>query len=365
MSVNSIIILIMAIFAVIAALDKCFKNRFGLGDKFDQGLMALGPLALAMIGMISIAPILAKLLEHVLVPIYGFFGADPSMFAGTILANDMGGYSLAMSLAQNQAVGLFSGLIVASMLGAVLVFTIPVALGIISSKDHKFLALGILSGIITIPIGAFVGGLIAGLNPLLILINLIPIIIISLIIAFALWKIPSKALTFFIWFGRAIIILITLSLAIIIFQTLTGIIIINGMTPIWDGFKIIGGIAIILVGAFPFIHLLSKVLKKPFIILGKKLGMGLKGITGMTFTIVNVIPMFDTIKDMTNREKVINFAFAVSAACVLGDHLGFTAAVNKDFILPMIIGKLVAAICAILLAMYLLKRSKYYKSIVK
>ena len=39
------------------------------------------------------------------------------------------------------------------MMGPTLVFTIPVALGIIQKDDQQFLATGVLSGIITIPFG--------------------------------------------------------------------------------------------------------------------------------------------------------------------------------------------------------------------
>ena len=51
--------------------------------------------------------------------------------------------------------------------------------------------------------------------------------------------------------------------------------------------------------------------------------------------------MFQMLKDMDNRGKIINIAFAVSASFVLGDHLGFTAGVAKEMIFPMIVGKLV------------------------
>ena len=48
--------------------------------------------------------------------------------------------------------------------------------------------------------------------------------------------------------------------------------------------------------------------------------------------------------------KIINVAFAVSAAFVFGDHLGFTAGVERGLILAMIVGKLVAGISAVVLA---------------
>ena len=44
-----------------------------------------------MVGVVSLAPVLAKVLQPVVVPVYEFLRADPSMFATTLLANDMGG----------------------------------------------------------------------------------------------------------------------------------------------------------------------------------------------------------------------------------------------------------------------------------
>ena len=50
----------------------------------------MGALAMSMVGIITIAPILAKVLSPIVVPVYTMLGADPSMFATTLLANDMG-----------------------------------------------------------------------------------------------------------------------------------------------------------------------------------------------------------------------------------------------------------------------------------
>ena len=55
-------------------------------------------------------------------------------------------------------------------------------------------------------------------------------------------------------------------------------------------------------------------------------------------------------KDMDDRGKIINVAFSVSAAFVFGDHLGFTAGVNQQMVTPVIIGKLVAGITALIVA---------------
>lgn len=358
MSINQIIVNIMVVFMAIGAIDRILGNKYGFGEKFEEGFNAMGSLALAMVGVVSLAPVLANILKPVIVPLYTALGADPAMFATTLLANDMGGFPLAMQLAQSEEAGLFAGTILGAMMGPTIVFTIPVALGIIKKEDHKALATGILAGMITIPIGCFVGGLVAGFSLKMILSNLVPIIIVSLLIALGLWKIPNKMISGFNTFGKGVVIMITIGLAAIIIETLTGIVIIPGMAPIWDGIQIIGSIAIMLAGAFPMVHFITKVFKKPLMSLGKTLGMNDIAAAGMVATLANNIPMFQIMQDMDYRGKVLNVAFAVSAAFTFGDHLGFTAGVAREMIFPMIVGKLVAGVTAIMVASLFAPRDK-------
>ena len=128
------------------------------------------------------------------------------------------------------------------------------------------------------------------------------------------------------------------------------------MNPIHEGIEIVGDIAIVLAGAFPLVAVITKVFKKPLMSLGKVMGMNEVSAAGLVASLANSIPMFGMMKDMDNRGKIINVAFAVSAAFVFGDHLGFTAGFNSEMIFPMIVGKLVGGITAVLLAMVISKK---------
>ena len=355
LSINEIIIYIMVIFAALGALDRIFGSRFGLGEKFEEGIMAIGARSVSMVGIIALAPVIANLLKPVIVPVFGLLGADPAMFAGSILANDMGGAPLAQALALNEDAGNFGGLIVGAMLGPTIVFTIPVALGIIREEDRKYLATGVLAGVITIPIGSFVGGLVAGYSIVMVLKNLIPIIIFAILIALGLWKFENAMVKGFTYFGKFVVAVITLGLGVGIIEQLTGIVLIPGMNPISEGFEVVADIAIVLAGAFPLVYVITKVFKKPLMGLGKVLGMNEVAAAGLVASLANSIPMFGMMKDMDDRGKVLNVAFAVSAAFVFGDHLGFTAGFNQDMIFPMIVGKLVGGITAVIAALVLVR----------
>ena len=358
MSGHEILIAVMAVFALLGGIDRIWGNRFGLGKEFEDGILAMGSLALAMVGIVSLAPVLSAVLKPVVVPLYGLLGADSAMFAGTILACDMGGGALAMELAESREAGYLGGVITGSMLGATLVFTIPVALGILREEDRPAMAKGILCGIVTIPVGVLAGGLTAGFPAGMVLSNLLPIVLIALLIALGLWKAEKAMVLGFAAFGKFVVAVVTIGLAAAVVEALTGYALIPGMAPIEQGFATVGEIAIVLAGAFPLVHLLTKLLRRPLASVGKLLGINDAAAAGLIASLANSIATFGLVKDMNPRGKVVNIAFAVSAAFVFGDHLGFAAGFAPEVLPAMIVGKLTGGVSAIAVALLLTKKDK-------
>ena len=367
LSINSVIMMIMMIFMLVGAVDKILGNKFGYGEKFEEGFNAIGPLALSMAGVVAAAPVLSEVLGPIITPIYTAIGADASMFATTLLACDMGGYPLAMELASNDAFGNFAGLILGTMMGPTIVFTIPVALGIISKSDRSYLGAGVLAGLITVPIGCIVGGLAMSamteykLTFMQIIINLIPVIVIAGLIVIGLWFAPGPMIKGFNVFGTGVTVVITAFTAIAVFQQITGIMFPlfdvmstvdpeTGLTPLNSGLLTCGQIGIVLIGAFPMVKFITDTFGGALKKIGSALGMDENGSAGMVATLANNIAMFNIMGDMNPKGKLLNVAFAVSAAFVFGDHLGFTAGVNQSMVTPVIVGKLVAGITALIVA---------------
>ena len=367
-SINSVIMMIMMIFMLVGAIDKICGNKLGYGEKFEEGFNAMGPLAMSMAGVVAAAPVLSMLLGPILKPIYGIFGASPAMFATTLLACDMGGYPLAMQLAEGDvAIGNFAGLILGTMMGPTIVFTIPVALGIIKKEDRGYLGAGVLAGLITVPIGCIVGGLMMNtlapeyhLNFITIIQNLIPVIIIAALIVLGLWFAPGPMINGFNKFGTGVTIVITALTAIAVFEQITGIMFpvfhimvenpADGSRGLDSGLLTCGQIAIVLIGAFPMVEWITRTFGKPLEKIGAALGMNEQGSAGMMANLANNLAMFNIMGEMNPKGKLLNVAFAVSAAFVFGDHLGFTAGNNPDMIFPVIVGKLVAGVTAIIVA---------------
>ena len=90
--------------------------------------------------------------------------------------------------------------------------------------------------------------------------------------------------------------------------------------------------------------------------LGSLLSINDTAAAGLIASLANSIATFGLVKDMDNRGKVVNIAFAVSAAFVFGDHLGFTAGFAPEMLPAVIVGKLSGGITAIALALLLTRK---------
>lgn len=353
MSFHEVLIDMMAVFALLGGLDRILGGRFGLGSRFEEGILSMGSLALAMVGIVSLAPVLAGILKPIVVPVYRLLGADPAMFAGTVLACDMGGGPLARQLTADPQAADLGGVITGSMLGATVVFTIPVAMGILEEEDRPAMAKGILCGMVAIPFGILAGGLTAGYAFSMVLRNLVPIVLMALLIALGLWRAEKAMVAAFTAFGKILVAVVTVGLSGAIIQALTGFAVIPGLAPISEGFETVGTIAIVLAGAFPLVYVLTRVLNKPLMALGKLLGINEPASAGLIASLANSIATFGMVKDMDDRGKVINIAFAVPAAFVFGDHLGFTAGFAPELLPAMIVGKLAGGVVAVGVALLL------------
>ncbi len=82
---------------------------------------------------------------------------------------------------------------------------------------------------------------------------------------------------------------------------------------------------------------------------GKLLNVNNIAAAGMVATTArdSISPCSGMMKPNEPAAKVINCAFAVSAAFALGDHLSTAAASMNAMIFPMIVGKLIGGVTAI------------------
>lgn len=351
---------IMSFGVIIGGIDRIFGNKRGYGKKLEEGFLFLGPTALSMVGIICLTPIISSTLGKVIVPLYELMGVDPAMFGG-ILAIDMGGYQLAMELAQNSQIGQYAGTVVAAIFGCTLVFTIPFGMGVIEKKDHPYFAKGIMVGFVTMPVGLVVGGIVSGLSLRTVIHQNIPVFILAVFLLFGLWRIPAIMVKGFIIFAGGIQVIITIGLVLGGVSYMTGRTILPGLVPIEDALAIVSSIGIVMLGSLPTTELLERIMKKPFTYIGNKCRINDVSIAGLLVSLVTIIPVLSMLKNMDNRGKVINVAYMVSACSMLAAHLGFTISTEPQLLSAVFVSKLCGAVVAVLTALFVTRSDRAEK----
>ena len=377
---NVVIYVIMAC-AVAGAIASIKDPETGLGREFKEGLHSIGPIFIPVAGIMASIPYLSEFIRTAVGPLFATIGADPSIAATTLIAVDMGGYQLAEALARSREAWAIAS-IIGFMSGATVIFSIPVGLAMLARPDHKYMALGIMAGILSVPVGVFVSCVLIwligvdirpdvsttgdasyhlALTLTGILSNLLPLILFCAAIALGLHLAPDKMITGFLWFGRILYACITLVLVASIVEYFTGIFSAVfgswGFDPIiadkkdqFRALEIAGYIGIMLAGAFPMVYLLTRYLSNPMTTLGERVGLSAEGAAGLLAAVANILAMYRLVGKMTPKDKVLVIAFAVCAAFTFGDHLAFSANFQPTLILPLVVGKLSGGCVGFLLA---------------
>ena len=379
--IGTIVVYIIMACAIAGCLASVIKPESELGQQFVAGIDSIGPIFLPVAGIMASAPYLTAFVSAVFGPAYSAVGADPAMAATTFIAVDMGGYQLADALAETRESWIIA-MVTGYMAGATIVFSIPVALKMLEKRDRKYLALGVMSGLLAIPIGVLVASaIIAVSHPMVrevvstnadatyqlalswgqIGVNLIPLIIICVALAAGLKFKPDAMIKGFIVFGRVMESALKIVFVLVVVEYFTGVWstlfgsfgfdpIIADEEDIFRALEVSGAIGMMLCGAFPMVYLIRRYLAKPLAKIGGAVGLSSDATAGLLAGSANVLALFSMVKDLRAKDKVICMAFAVCCAFLFGDHLSFTANFQPNLIVVVLAGKLAAGICTIVFA---------------
>ncbi len=377
-----IIMLCAASSAVVSVIDE--ESEFG--RKFTEGIYAIGPIFLPVAGIMALIPILSDSISWLLEPFYEFVGADKAMAATTLIAVDMGGYSLAAELASAKESWIMA-MITGYMAGATIVFSVPVGLKMVAKEDWQYMALGVMAGMMAIPFGFLVSCLCIFFNPLmvrsvistdsaadyllhftlpLIFYNSIPLFIFCILIAWGLWKQTDRMIAGFSLLGacmekflRLVVMLAIVEYFTHVFSSVLGFWPLDPLIAddrdITRALEVAGYIGIMLAGAFPMVYLLQKIMSKAVgrskIFSGRNADL----FSGILAAAANILALFAMVKDLQPREKVLCIAFGVCGAFMFGDHLAFTANFQPNLIVPVLLGKTAGGFLAVYFAHVIVK----------
>ena len=350
MTINQIIMTVLAFGAALGGIDRMLGNKLGYGEKFESGFQMLGPVALAMAGIICLAPVLSAVLGVLVGPLCRVLHMDPGIF-GSILAIDMGGCQLSVDLAWNPEFGLFSGVIVSSIFGCTVVFNIPVGLGFISEEDRPYFTKGILLGLATIPVSIIIAALMLHQSLGYILWNCLPVLLLSALLAVGVIRKPDTMMIGFQRFAKFIKIIAILGLTLAAVTHLTGITLLKDLLPLQDAMKTVSSICIVMLGSMPLAELIQRLMKVPFEKICEKTGLNGATTTGILLGLVSATPALAMIPQMNRRGKVVGSACLVSCVCSFGAHFAYANNLYPEMVPAMLAAKLLGGLLGAVIAM--------------
>mgnify|MGYP002527974566 CR=1 FL=1 len=281
---------ISAVFFCLGAADTLLGDRLGLGSAFRQGFAAVVDLLLLMTGFMALAPWLGTHLAPVITPVFSAVGCDPSLFASLFLSCDAGGAVLAAQIAQEPSAGLYNGLIVAAFLGSTINGTIPLALGRLTGTKRAAAVRGLFLGFLVLPVGCLLTGALCGIPLSVLLHNTWPVLAVAVLLLL-LFKSGSSAIgPIFNGISLAVRGLTLFGFCISVLQETTGIVLLEGLTPLAEIYPVICSIGAFLAGILPFFAFVQRLLTAPLTKLAARLQLEPASITGLVVTSANCIP---------------------------------------------------------------------------
>lgn len=383
-NIGTYVIYVIMVCAVIGAIASIVNAESELAKEFTAGLHSIGPIFIPVAGIMAAIPFISSFISHIIGPLFLALGADAGIAGPIFIASDLGGYQLAQALSHSPE-GWILGLITGFQCGSTVIFVIPVGLAMLNKADHKYMALGIMAGLLSIPISivfiamgmqamglgvrpdiATAGAATQALHFTLptLLRNLSPLILFCVALAAALRYFPNLMVSLFLKLGQLMYAAVTLVLVASIVEYFTG-----AFTSLFGGWgfapiiadkadqfralEIAGYVGIMLCGAFPMVYLIKRFLSRPIEKVASKLGLSPVGAAGILAASANILAMFRLVADMPPKDKVLVIAFAVCAAFTFGDHLAYSANFQPTLIGPLIIGKLAGGLLGMGLAYWL------------
>lgn len=382
--IGTYVIYIIMACAVLGAVASIYNAESELGKEFTAGLHSIGPIFIPVAGIMAAIPFISHFISTMIGPLFHAMGADAGIAGPIFIASDLGGYQLAQALSSSPE-GWILGLITGFQSGSTIIFVIPVGLAMLNKSDHKYMALGIMAGLLSIPISIVIiamalellgisvrpdiatsGAATQALHftlPLLIR-NLMPLILFCIALAAALRYFPGLMVYLFLKLGQVMYAAVTLILVASIVEYFTSFFSSVfggwGFAPIiadkddqFRALEIAGYVGIMLCGAFPMVYLIKHFLSRPIEKVASRMGLSPMGAAGILAASANILAMFRLVADMPPKDKVLVIAFAVCAAFTFGDHLAYSANFQPTIIGPLIIGKLSGGLIGMLLAYWL------------
>ncbi len=342
-----VLILIFMGFALLGALDMVLGQKLGLGQQFANGLDAMGKLCFSMCGIYCGATAVGQLLAQVMPQESGF---DLPLVASMLLAPDMGGWAVAKQMAQTPQQAWFSGVLVASTLGCLISFVLPVSLGGLPQHQHTGYLQGVSKGVAPLPVALAVGGLVCGVPWQQLVWKLVPITVLCVGLVAVLQFAPSAGLVVLKGFGLLMQLLGGVLFCLLAAGQFVPQLQVFEQALFLESLSVVFNITIIVCGALIVSGLLLRFASRGIQRAAQGLRINEYAVAGLLASLISSVSMLPMYERMDERGRQMNAAFSVAGAFILGGQMAFVAGTAPSQALTaFFVCKLLGGVLAVIL----------------
>ena len=335
----------MLVFASVGFIDKAIGGKWGLAGQFEAGLHTMGVMVIPIVSICTVGTEFIRRHIDQVSALSDHLFFDPSMIIGAILAPDMGGYFISREIAATPELLVLSGVVLGTLLGQAITFQLPVFMASIDKQDYPFMFRGFIVGIIMIPIGLIVAEFMLRMPIGLFMRQFLPILVICLILAACLWKVPEGTTRFFNGLALVVNWLFYVMFAVAVIGLFIPKLAYASLESVEEAVIIVFKSAIIIAGSLVMSELILKFFRRQINAVADKMGINDTAAVSLLMTCATSLAVMPLFGRMDDKGKEVVAAFSLSGSFVLGGSLAFVSNVTDGYtVLIFVVTKFVCAI---------------------
>ena len=317
----NIFIAVMIFFAALGLADMILGNQFGLAPDFEQGLATMGSLSLSVVGFYTIGISFVQNHAEKIAAATSGLPFDPSLIPGSLLAPDMGALGIAVNLAATPALAAFTGAMVSGGLGMTIGYQLPVFLAAVKKEEIPDLMRGFIFGLIALPPGLLTGGLMIGLPLPVLLVNMTPVLTLCVLLIAAFLLAPDGTMKVLILFGNIVRIVSFVFFALAVTGLFSPEHAVADPALVKDSLLMILRMVLVACGGLVMSHLILDHFGDFIRKIGGRLRVNNESVVGFLLSSTQSLAMLPLFSRMDKNGRVLNAAFSVSGAYVIGGQM--------------------------------------------
>ena len=355
----NIFIIILLIFAVIGFIDKAIGGKMELENEIDIGLSTMGTISIYNVGIYCLGITFVENNAEVITGFTNSFSMDPSIIIGCILATDLGAQPIALGVTGDKVMGYFSGIVVGGCLGQFVSFQLPVIFSMLDSVTKQKMIRGFIYGIVAIPFGLIAGGLVMGIPILKLLLNTSIIIVVCIALLIGFLRLPSATEKILLGISGIIKVVCQILFIMVIVGIFVPQINIVSKEVLLNALYLILRMTIIICGGLVLAKIITEILGNVLEKISRIMETDKLSTIGLLLNAISTLTVVPSLKNMDDNGKVLNGAFAVSGAYILGGQLAFVLLVAPNYAFAgFVTSKLTAGIMSIIIAVVVSKHKR-------